>query len=84
MGRCLSCHMDKCWYCENCCHDEPKSNFVRVEPAPLTKEQKAEIDRTLSLASGVCPKHKRYQVKRKPTGGCEDCWWLWLDKKGYP
>ena len=29
-------------------------------------------------AGGRCPQHPRYQKKRKPTGTCENCWFLWF------
>lgn len=27
-----------------------------------------------------CKTHKTYGVKRKPTSGCEGCWFLWVSK----
>lgn len=30
-----------------------------------------------------CRDHPRYQLKRKPTGGCEACWDAWLRKQKY-
>jgi len=31
-----------------------------------------------------CPKHRRYQAKRKPRSLCEDCWGMWLVTKPSP
>ncbi len=28
-----------------------------------------------------CPDHPRYQVKRKPSGNCESCWAIWLERQ---
>lgn len=36
-----------------------------------------------SVQIGVCPTHKRYKVKRKPTCACESCWYIWFRKQGF-
>jgi hypothetical protein len=31
-----------------------------------------------SLGNAVCPKHPRWQKKRKPTSTCQNCWFIWI------
>ena len=32
------------------------------------------------IADGKCPVHPRWQKKRKPTSGCQNCWFIWIMK----
>lgn len=39
-----------------------------------------DIDNIVHL---TCRLHRDYQVNRKPSGDCEDCWDAWLRKRKY-
>jgi hypothetical protein len=38
-----------------------------------------EVLKTL-VVGGTCPEHPRYRKKRRPTGACQNWWFLWFLK----
>jgi hypothetical protein len=38
------------------------------------------MGRKMGAVLVMCKKHPYYQVKRKPTSQCEQCWIMWLLK----